>query len=167
MSSFEKKGKNMNKLWAPWRIGYITHKKPLKCIFCQQPKKKKQDKKNFVIKRTKNAFSLLNIFPYNNGHLLVAPYKHVKDLRDLNREEILELMDLVKEALNLLDKKLKPQGYNIGLNLGRIAGAGFDQHIHIHIVPRWKGDTNFMSVINDTKVIAQSLKELYKILVHK
>ena len=156
----------MDRLWAPWRVKYVIQKRPLKCIFCQKPSEQ-DDKKNFIIKRGKNVFSVLNIFPYNTGHLMVAPYRHVKDLRRLNGQEMQELMDSVKESLTLLDKKLKPEGYNIGLNLGRVAGAGFDGHLHIHIVPRWAGDTNFMPVINNTKVISQSLEELYKILTAK
>ncbi len=154
----------MEKIWAPWRVKYITRKKSFECIFCQKPREK-QDKKNFIIRRTKTAFSILNIFPYNTGHLMVAPYRHIKDLRRLSKTELSELMDLVKFSMDLLDKKLKPQGYNIGLNVGRVGGAGFDGHLHIHIVPRWKGDTNFMPVINDTKVMSQSLNELHKILV--
>lgn len=156
----------MEKIWAPWRVKYIIRKKPFKCIFCQKPKET-QDKKNFIIQRAKTVFSVLNIFPYNTGHLMVAPYRHIKDLRRLSKTELSELMDLVKSSMDLLDKKLKPQGYNIGLNVGRVGGAGFDGHLHMHIVPRWKGDTNFMPVINDTKVMSQSLKELHKILVSR
>lgn len=154
----------MNKLWAPWRVKYITQVKSGKCIFCLKPKQK-QDKRNFIIKRGKNVFSVLNIFPYNTGHIMVAPYRHVKDLRDLKQREILELMDLVKISLNILDKKLKPHAFNIGLNLGREAGAGFAGHLHMHIVPRWKGDTNFMPVLSDTKVMPQALKELYDLII--
>lgn len=156
----------MDRLWAPWRVKYITNKQPLKCIFCRKPLEK-NNKKNFIIKRGKNVFSVLNIFPYNTGHLMVAPYRHVKDLRRLNAQETRELMDLVKESLTLLDKKLKPEGYNIGLNLGRVAGAGFAGHVHMHIVPRWSGDTNFMPATNNTKVMSRSLEELHKILADK
>lgn len=153
----------MDRLWAPWRVKYVTQAKKLKCIFCQKPKQK-QDKNNFIIQRTPNAFSILNIYPYNTGHIMVAPYRHVKDIRSLKQAEILELMELVKLSLEVLDKKIKPHGYNIGFNIGRIAGAGFDGHVHIHIVPRWEGDTNFMPILTQTKVLSQSLEELYNLL---
>jgi len=105
---------------------------------------------------------MLNIFPYNNGHVMVAPNRHVASLDKLKEKELLELLKLINRTKNKLDKCLRPEGYNIGANIGRIAGAGFPGHVHIHIVPRWNGDTNFMPVIGNTKVISQSLQELYK-----
>jgi ATP adenylyltransferase len=107
---------------------------------------------------------MLNAFPYNNGHVMISPYRHVKDLRDLSKRELAEMMDLLIETKARLDEVLKPHGYNIGLNLGRTAGAGFDRHIHIHIVPRWSGDTNFMPVIARTKVVSDSLDAVWRAL---
>lgn len=151
----------MNKVWAPWRKEYIVNKKTKGCIFCSKPRSR-QDKKNFIIKRTNFSFSILNIFPYNNGHVMIAPFKHTKDLRDLSNREMLDLISLLKDTCTLLDKVLEPKAYNIGINIGKLSGAGFSEHLHIHIVPRWEGDTNFMPVIFDTKVIPESLSSLYQ-----
>ncbi|MFH2139124.1 MAG: HIT domain-containing protein [Candidatus Omnitrophota bacterium] len=153
----------MNKLWAPWRIKYIQGKKTKSCIFCQKPKQKK-DSENFIIKRKKYSYSMLNTFPYNNGHVMVIPYRHVAELEDLKAGEIKEVMELVKESIKTLKKYLKPQGFNMGINMGKVAGAGIDKHIHVHIVPRWSGDTNFMSTVSQTKIISQSLQELYRLV---
>lgn len=153
----------MDKLWAPWRSGYVTRLKdprPQKCVFCQIFKEKK-DAKNFIFLREKLIFSVLNIYPYNNGHVMVVPNRHVGDLNDLTKEEYTQLFLSLASTKKILDKTLKPQGYNIGINLGRVAGAGFPGHLHIHIVPRWRGDINFMPVTGNTKVISQSLKDLY------
>jgi ATP adenylyltransferase len=149
----------MDKLWAPWRRKFIYHKKNRDCIFCAKPRSR-QDAKNLILERGKTVYSLLNLYPYNNGHLMVAPYRHIAGLEELSNEETLELFGLVKRSLRTLTKALKPRGYNVGLNLGRIAGAGYDKHVHIHIVPRWQGDTNFMPVLAETKVISESLAEL-------
>jgi ATP adenylyltransferase len=151
----------MKKLWAPWRLEYVQKKiKNKGCIFCLAGKSW-QDKKNYVVCRNKSAFAMLNIFPYTNGHIMVAPYRHVKELSQLSRDELLDLLELLNISQARLDKILSPEGYNIGANIGKSAGAGFDKHLHIHIVPRWKGDTNFMPIIFDTKIISQSLKSLY------
>jgi len=147
-------------LWAPWRIKYL-HQKSKGCLFCKIAKSRK-DKQNFLIKRGNYSFSVLNIYPYNNGHAMLSPYRHVSDLNKLNKEEILDLLDNLKELKYTLEGILKPQGFNIGLNLGKVAGAGFPGHLHLHVVPRWNGDTNFMPVISKTKVISESLSELYK-----
>lgn len=156
----------MDKLWAPWRVKYITKivKEPKGCVFCRMLKEK-NDKKNLIVIRRKNTYAVLNLFPYNNGHLLVLPNRHVNDLRKLTKPEREELLDLVEEVQTLLDKTLKPGGYNVGLNLGKVAGAGFPGHLHFHVVPRWKGDVNFMPVTAQTKVISQSLAALYQILI--
>ena len=151
----------MNKMWAPWRIKYVSKPKDKKCILCRAAKNKKLDKKLFVILRGKYSFSVLNIYPYNNGHFMVSPYRHVKNLEQLKKEEILDLYEVIKRTKRLTDKVLKPEGYNLGVNLGRVGGAGIDGHTHIHVVPRWQGDTNFMPVIHNTKVISQSLTDLY------
>ncbi len=147
-------------LWAPWRIGYVQ-KKTHGCLFCRVAKAKK-DQKNFIIKRGRFSFLVLNIYPYNNGHVMVAPYRHIADFDKLSQKEIADLMHNLIEIQEILKKILKPQGFNIGINIGRVAGAGFPGHIHIHIVPRWNGDTNFMPVITKTKVLSESLEDLYR-----
>lgn len=150
-------------LWAPWRIKYIQSHSKGKCIFClaQKPKSKE-----YVLFRTQHSIALLNIYPYNNGHTMVTPIKHIKDLTQLNDSEIMDLIKSVNMTKALLDKVLKPQGYNIGMNLSRSSGAGITEHLHIHIVPRWNGDANFMLTVSGTKVISQSLKELLRQLKH-
>lgn len=154
----------MDRIWAPWRKQYVSKDKGGTCIFCEKPKER-DDKKNYIISRRKFSFSVLNIFPYNNGHMMVAPYRHIKDLNGLSHEETMELMDLLKESCRLLDEALAPTGYNIGINMGKAAGAGYPEHIHIHIVPRWAGDTNFMPATSGTKVIPESLDALYERLI--
>lgn len=153
----------MKILWAPWRIKYILGKKE-GCIFCDKVKENK-DKENYVLLRGKNAFVMLNTFPYNNGHLIVAPYKHVPDLEGLEKDELSELMELVKTCTQILKKALKPEGFNVGINLGKVAGAGVEGHIHIHIVPRWGGDTSFISAVGNTKIIPESLDDTYNKLL--
>jgi len=162
----------MDKLWAPWRINYISSNRPQShglasdsqsqkktkgCIFCRA---KKSSFNDYVIFKTKKSICLLNIYPYNNGHLLVSPLRHIADIELLSEGEILDMFKCLKRAKHLLQKVLKPQGYNLGFNLSRQAGAGITGHLHLHIVPRWVGDTNFMPVIGNTKVISQSLEEL-------
>ncbi|HUW23483.1 MAG TPA: HIT domain-containing protein [bacterium] len=149
----------MKILWAPWRIKYILGKKE-GCIFCDKVKENK-DRENYILLRGKNAFVILNTFPYSNGHLMVAPYKHVPDLDGLEESELAELMRLVKTCTQILKKALKPEGFNIGANLGKASGAGVEGHIHIHIVPRWEGDTSFISTVGDTKIIPESLDDTY------
>ena len=150
----------MDKLWAPWRISYIKGKRTKGCLFCGVDKSAK--KKDYFVFKTEYSFCLLNIFPYNNGHLMVSPRRHVKDLSYLKDEEMLDLIKALLLAKKLLTKVLKPEGFNIGINVGSVAGAGIPGHLHIHIVPRWKGDTNFMPVLGGTKIISQSLNELHK-----
>lgn len=152
----------MDILWAPWREKYIKIKKSKGCLFCRVAK----GKKNLIFLRSKYFFSMLNLYPYNNGHSIVSPYKHIKDTTSLKKEEILDLIFTLNKTISILNKVLKPQGFNIGINLGRVAGAGVIGHLHIHIVPRWKGDTNFMPLISNSKVISQSLKKLYKSLIN-
>ncbi|MFA5095810.1 MAG: HIT domain-containing protein [Candidatus Omnitrophota bacterium] len=144
----------MDKLWAPWRINYIRGKRPKGCIFCRR--------KDYLLFKTPHAIAMLNIFPYNNGHIMVAPLRHVARLDKLRDEEALDLFRAVKRAQALLDKVVKPEGYNLGINSGKIAGAGFPGHLHIHIVPRWAGDTNFMPTVFATKIISESLDSLYR-----
>ncbi|MFH1093383.1 MAG: HIT domain-containing protein [Candidatus Omnitrophota bacterium] len=154
----------MDNLWAPWRIKYIhAKKKNTGCIFCQKPRQKK-DKNNFIVKRGKFVFSILNIFPYNNGHTLIVPYRHIDSLEKMNNDELSEMFEFVKQTTKIIKARLKAHGFNIGFNIGKVAGAGIDQHLHVHIVPRWEADTNFMPVLSGTKIISQSLEELYNIL---
>ncbi|MFA4992239.1 MAG: HIT domain-containing protein [Candidatus Omnitrophota bacterium] len=154
----------MDKLWAPWRSCFVRINKIKGCIFCL---KNKKDADKFVIKKTKLSFAMLNIYPYNNGHVMVSPRRHVSDLKGLSDAELTDMMMLAREMQILLEKKLKPHGFNIGINTGRVGGAGYKDHIHVHIVPRWEGDTNFMPVIGKTKVVPQSLEELHKCLLGK
>jgi len=151
-------------LWAPWRNEYITLKKAKGCIFCIGKHDAKKDRARYVLRRSKYAFSMLNKYPYNNAHIMVAPYRHKASLASLRENELLDMMHLVKESIKTVNKKLKPHGYNIGVNMGRVAGAGFAGHVHIHIVPRWSGDTNFMPVTSGTKVVSSSLKEMWRLL---
>jgi len=152
----------MDRLWAPWRSKFVGKKKKKGCIFCL--KKSKKDNNRYIVKKSKFSFAILNIYPYNNGHVMVSPYRHIKDLTGLRDDELLDMMVLVRETQRLLEKKLKPHGFNIGINTGEVGGAGYRGHVHIHIVPRWSGDTNFMPIIGQTKVIPQSLKELHRLL---
>ncbi len=153
----------MDNLWAPWRLRYISllKTKPKGCIFCNMLAEGK-DKKNLIVLRSEHSFTVLNIYPYNNGHVLVVPNRHVRDLGELNKQEREDLLNLLQSTKELIDKALKPGGYNIGINLGKIAGAGFPGHLHIHVVPRWGGDVNFMPVLTNTKIISQSLRTLFK-----
>lgn len=154
----------MKNLWAPWRIKYLTAKPGAKCIFCKNPASQKQ---NYIIFKTRHSVCRMNIFPYNNGHLMVSPLRHVKEFSGLNDTEALDLIRALEKAKALLATTIKPHGYNIGINISKAAGAGIAGHLHIHIVPRWKGDTNFMPILFDTKIISQSLDELYKLLKKK
>ena len=158
----------MNKIWAPWRIRYIEKSKNKEsCVLCFFAKNKKLDKKHFVILRGEYCFSVLNIYPYNNGHFMTSPLRHIKNIEDLSKEEILDIFEIIKKTKAIINSALKPNGYNIGINLGKVSGAGIDKHLHIHVVPRWQGDTNFMPTISNTKIISQSLKELYDKLTKK
>lgn len=156
---------NGERLWAPWRIKYIYSQKSEGCIFCEaNPNTSQEDEKAFVLYRGAKGFVIMNTFPYNNGHLMIAPYRHIGSIEELTQEEVGSIFELVQKSVEVLKLKMKPEGFNIGINLGKVAGAGVEGHIHIHIVPRWTGDTNFMPVISDTKVISQSLQEAYKLL---
>lgn len=157
----------MDKLWAPWRMEYIhnIHEKDVGCIFCAKPKEK-NDRGNLILFRGKHNFIIMNRYPYNNGHLLVVPYEHKPDSADINDSVALEMWKLTNKCKVVLVKAFHPDGFNIGMNIGRTAGAGIDQHIHMHIVPRWSGDTNYMPIIGETKVISQGLWEAFDILRH-
>jgi len=150
----------LKRLWAPWRITYILSPKPDKCIFCEYSKKGK-DEDNYILYRGKNVFIMMNIYPYNTGHVMIVPYRHVPTIEDLSFEETSEMMEALKLVIKAIRKSLNPSGFNVGFNIGRIAGAGIEDHIHMHVVPRWPGDTNFMPVIGDTKVISELLRDTY------
>lgn len=147
----------MERLWAPWRIDYITgtEKEP-GCIFCTKPASRDDDA-NLIVHRTHGAFTMMNKYPYNNGHLLVAPYRHVSDICGLDPEENNLLVQEVCRAVQVLRLVMHAEGFNIGINLGTVAGAGFEDHVHYHIVPRWNGDTNIMPVLADVRVIPEHL----------
>ena len=155
----------MDLLWAPWRMQYlkVLGKKSKGCQFCKIYRQK-NDSKNYVFKRSKHCFAVLNIYPYNNGHILIVSNRHVSSLSKLRPEEREDLFALLDSSTRLLDKVLRPQGYNIGINIGRVSGAGFPGHVHLHVVPRWMGDMNFMPIVSGTKVISQSLRVLFKSL---
>ncbi len=162
----------MDTIWAPWRVGYILGEDGDKpppppnatgCIFCDKPGAG-DDRAHLVVARARYSFVLLNLYPYNNGHLMVAPYRHVARLQDLPDEEIAEIFLVARRIEPILKEKLNFDGLNIGMNVGRVAGAGIDAHLHLHIVPRWSGDTNFMPVIGETKVIPQSLQAVRELL---
>jgi len=154
----------MDKLWAPWRSEYLYLRKDKRCIFCgNRPKGK--DRTRYIVKRSGHSFAMLNRYPYNNGHIMVAPFRHVKYMENLTAAELNDLFDLVNRMKMKIDTVLKPHGYNIGMNIGKVGGAGFEGHLHVHIVPRWNGDTNFMPVISGTKVISESLDAVYDLLL--
>ena len=157
----------MDRLWAPWRLAYVTTPKaPTEaelCFLCQG-QAEDRDRENLIVSRHERSVVVLNRFPYNNGHLLIAPKAHKSSPAELTPEEHLELQQLIVAYIARLDALMKPQGWNVGLNLGRVAGAGLPGHLHWHLVPRWNGDTNFMPVLTDTRVIVQSLETLSDLL---
>ncbi len=152
----------MKYLYTPWRWKYIKEavKMETKCIFCEAIKK--SDEEALILYRGQYNFIIMNLFPYNTGHLMIAPYRHIASPEKATQEELQEMVELMKLALELLRKAFQPHGFNIGMNIGRPSGAGVDKHYHLHIVPRWEGDTNFMAVFNDTKVIACDVKDVYR-----
>jgi ATP adenylyltransferase len=151
----------MNKLWSPWRSQYIESFKQktqdTKCIFCYAAGLDVNDPDNLLVDKGEFTFSILNLYPYNNGHLMVVPYTHTDSFAALNKEEKAEIMEKLQLAELALRKVMSPEGYNIGANIGKVSGAGIDDHLHFHIVPRWNGDTNFMPVLGEVKVISQDL----------
>ena len=157
----------MQRLWAPWREKYITkvlQNKHKVCVFCRMLKEKK-DAQNYIFLRGKLCFAVLNIYPYSNGHCLILPNRHEGEISKLTQEEMMDMMNLLIKTKSLLEKSLKPHGFNIGFNLGRLAGAGIPDHLHMHVVPRWSGDHNFMPIVAGTKVISQSLKAIYRLII--
>ncbi|HEV7771245.1 MAG TPA: HIT domain-containing protein [Solirubrobacterales bacterium] len=154
------------RIWAPWRLAYVKDaSKDIEeeCIFCAKPGAD-DDEANLIVHRGEHCFVILNLFPYTNGHLMVAPYEHIGRLQELPVETTAEMMALAQRAMGRLEEVYEPHGYNVGFNQGRSAGAGVEHHIHMHVVPRWGGDTNFMPVIADTKVMPQTIEQSYAAL---
>lgn len=152
----------IKKLWAPWRLSYIIGAKDGECVFCVSPSNDPaEDKKWLVLHRGKHCYVIMNLYPYNNGHCMVVPYKHTGDLCDLDNDELLELMQLTQLTIRVFKNVFRPEGFNTGFNLGRAAGAGISQHIHFHVLPRWNGDTNFMPVLGETRVISEHISSTY------
>jgi len=150
----------MEQIWAPWRMEYIGREKSTDCIFCTLPREER-DEENFILHRGDGFFIIMNIFPYNTGHLMVAPYRHAGCVTLFNEKESGEKDRLTQRCVAVLREVLNPEGFNIGINLGKAGGAGFEEHVHVHIVPRWTGDTNFMPVLADTKVHPEHLRSTY------
>ena len=153
-----------HRIWAPWRLAYVkdaAKDNPDECIFCAKPEAD-DDEANYIVHRGGRCFVILNTFPYTNGHLMVAPFEHIGTLPELDAETVAEMMELAQRAMVALEERYSPHGYNVGFNQGRVAGAGFEHHIHMHVVPRWGGDTNFMPVLADTRVMPQSLADSYE-----
>ena len=152
----------MRKIWAPWRMQYIVQAgKGKGCILCDKPLETK-DKDNYILYRGKYNFIILNAYPYTAGHLMVAPYRHIGNVTEANTKEAAEHIGLMQLCVTLLTAEITPAGFNLGMNLGKVAGAGLEGHIHTHIVPRWNGDHNFMPVVADTRVISEGLETTYK-----
>jgi ATP adenylyltransferase len=152
----------MDQIWAPWRMEFIMKAdKKSGCFLCQKASEK-NDEENLILYRGKQNFILLNAYPYNPGHLMVAPYRHIGNLLDTEEDELKEHYELIKMSVRLLTNIVRPAAFNVGMNLGKIAGAGVADHIHSHIVPRWQGDTNFMPVVAETKVLSEALAETYR-----
>ena len=157
-----------DRIWAPWRLEYVkdaSKDNEDECIFCAKlGDGEEHDEENLIVHRAERCFVILNKYPYTNGHLMVAPYDHVGSLPALDDETVAEMMSLSKQAMRILEATYSPHGYNVGFNQGRVAGAGVEHHIHMHVVPRWGGDTNFMPVLADTRVMPQTLEQSYKAL---
>ena len=153
----------MKHVWAPWRMEYILSEKPDGCIFCDKPKQS-TDRENLILHRSEFCFVIMNFYPYNNGHVMIVPYKHVSGLEDLTANERNEMMSILTTSAEILKKTMTADGLNIGMNLGKVAGAGIDDHLHFHLVPRWNGDTNFMPIFGNAKVLPQGLQESWDML---
>ena len=156
----------MERIWAPWRIEYILMEKPEGCVLCEKPEEDK-DEQNYILYRGDKNFIILNSYPYNPGHLMVAPYRHTGNLEELTEEERNEHFEMVSRAIRALREAFNPGGFNIGANIGKVAGTGIDDHFHSHIVPRWQGDTNYVPVLADVRVLPEALAETYQRLKGK
>jgi ATP adenylyltransferase len=151
------------RLWAPWRLEYIKGPKPDECIFCSAASSD-DDSASYVVARGEHCFVMLNAYPYNNGHVMVSPYAHVPSIEELDDPVLLDLMHLTQRSLEAIREGYSPEGFNMGINQGKVAGAGVEDHVHLHLVPRWGADTNFMPVIGNTRVLPQSLEDSYATL---
>lgn len=151
----------MKRLWSPWRMQYLTEERPQGCIFCVKLAENR-DEENLIVWRGERTFLMLNRYPYNPGHLMVIPYLHVPSVEDLPPETLTEMMLLLNRSLAALRRAMSPDAFNIGANLGRVAGAGIADHVHLHVVPRWEGDTNFMPVVADVRVVPEMLADTYR-----
>ncbi len=156
----------MEQIWAPWRMKYILMDKSKGCFLCQNLKQN-DDAANYILYRGSKNFVIMNLYPYNPGHLMIAPCRHVASLEEMTKEELHEHSEIVSRSIKVLRQAFDPQGFNIGVNIGKVAGVGLEGHVHTHIVPRWQGDTNFMPVISDTMVVSEALGETYKKLEGK
>lgn len=145
-------------------MSYFQTPQKNSCIFCDKPKES-ADKENYILYRGKSSFVIMNIYPYNNAHLMVSPYKHIPSLSKLQREDLIDLTLLTQTSLQILENAFRAEGFNMGINIGKAAGAGFADHVHIHIVPRWNGDTNFMPVLSETRVMPEHLNSTYEKLI--
>lgn len=155
---------SFKRLWAPWRMEYIqAPDKADECIFCDKPAAD-NDRESLIVTRGDNTFVMMNLYPYNNGHILIAPYKHVPEFDDLDPETQLEMLNLTSRAMTIMRREMRAEGFNFGANIGTAAGAGIDEHVHLHLVPRWAGDTNFMPIIGGAKVQVESLQETRDLL---
>lgn len=156
----------MDRLWSPWRLDYITGPKETStCVFCRHAEETRANPTNpdsLVLATGEHAFVVLNRYPYNNGHLMVVPFRHTSTLTNLDRDELAELMLFTQRSEQALRDAYPPEGINVGINLGKVAGAGIEEHLHIHLVPRWGGDTNFMTVIGETRVLPETLQDTAK-----
>lgn len=151
------------RIFAPWRVEYVKKAKEgeSECIFCEKPEQDR-DKESLILKRGEHNFIILNKYPYNPGHAIVAPYRHISSYNELREDEVTEKHELTESYLSAAKEVFNPDGFNLGSNLGRTAGAGIDDHIHFHVVPRWEGDNNFMPVISETRVVSQSIESSYE-----
>ena len=153
----------MDRLWTPWRMKYIlkSSKKKKSCILCDEAKKN-DDRRNYILYRGKHSFVIMNLYPYNNGHLLIVPNTHESDVDKLPVGELADLMMVTQASVNILKQAMKPEGFNIGINLGKTAGAGIPEHLHIQIVPRWTGDTSYLTVVDETRIMPELLDGTYE-----
>ena len=156
----------MEHIWAPWRMGYIMEDKPDGCIMCSKPGES-EDTANLILHRSAANFVMLNAYPYNPGHLLVTPYRHVASFEELTPDELHDHIDTIGRCVRVLRRAFDPAGFNVGANIGKVAGVGIADHVHSHVVPRWQGDVNFMSSLADSRVIPEALADTYRKLAGK
>ncbi|MCE5194157.1 MAG: HIT domain-containing protein [Nitrospiraceae bacterium] len=150
----------MRTIWAPWRMDFIASKKEPGCLFCNKLKEKK-DRENLILYRSRHCFVIMNLYPYNNGHLMVVPNIHTPSIENLHDDMLLDFSKVTQYSIKCLNDLMKPEGFNLGINMGAAAGAGIKEHVHLHVVPRWAGDTNFMTTVSETKVIPEHILNTY------